>query len=101
LLAAAVDAIAAGLGLPALLGTEPAASTTLEQRMRAANMALALLGARPSRNPMAPVAAEVPPPSDEPEWSKGTTAAEVPSSNLGQPGAAEAGEPFDEVEPAF
>lgn len=73
LLGAALDAIRAGLGLaPSSPPADGAFTVTLEQRLRAASMALGLLGVKPSRNPMAPTPAPQPL-DDEPadDWTTG------------------------------
>lgn len=62
LLQSALDAVRAGL-----------ASSDLADRLRAASMALGLLGVKPSRNPMAPATAPQPTadPDDGDDWSTG------------------------------
>lgn len=58
LLAQALDAIRSGLQAPGL-----------EHRLRAASMAVSILGGRPSRNPMGPAApAPRPAPAAAPAW---------------------------------
>ena len=72
LLAAALDAVAAGLGLPRLTDLVPgdAALPPLDARLRAASMAFGVLGTKPSRT-ASPGAADdatpTPGPAD-PDW---------------------------------
>lgn len=80
----ALDAVDAGLSSP-----------SMADRLRAASMALGVLGARPSRNPMAPPAPTAPTVEPEPSWlaaegsSSATPRADVPVGGEGGPGVGE------------
>lgn len=100
LLAAALDAVAAGLGLGRITDLAPgdAVPPPLEARLRAAGMAFGVLGTKPSRNPMATPAAPAQPAADgEPAWmtdAPGAAPAQPapPSTDPGDAWGEEAGE---------